>query len=104
MSFGLNELQALLKDWPPIEDFPDTPRESLMDRICQVLRTARDERGRNGWQADLQPLLRHALLRAGKEAGTATRLRVPTGHGWRIGKAGKSMGSKSWRQALPPIC
>ncbi len=82
MSFGLNELQALLKDWPPIEDFPDTPRESLMDRICQVLRTARDERGRNGWQADLQPLLRHALLRAGKEAGTATRLRVPTGHGW----------------------
>lgn len=82
MSFGLNELQVLLKDWPPTEDFPNTLGESLMDRICQVLRTARDERGRNGWQADLQPLLRHALLRAGKEAGTATRLRVPTGHGW----------------------
>ena len=82
MSFGLNELQALLKDWPPAGDFPDTLGDSLMDRICQVLQTERDHRGRKGWQADLQPLLRHALLRASSEAGRAPRLRVPTGDCW----------------------
>lgn len=82
MSFGLNELQALLKDWPPPGEFPDTLGDSLMDRICQVLRTAREARGRSGWQADLQPLLRHALLRFGKDAGKSLRLKVPAGHGW----------------------
>jgi len=82
MSFGINELQALLKDWPPPGEFPDQLGDSLMDRICQVLRTAREPRGRGGWQADLQPLLRHALLRSGKDAGKALRLKVPAGHGW----------------------
>ena len=82
MSFGINELQALLKDWPPPGEFPDTLGDSLMDRICQVLRTAREAHGRGGWQADLQPLLRHALLRSGKDAGKALRLKVPAGHGW----------------------
>lgn len=88
MSFGLNELQALLKDWPPPGEFPDRLGDSLMDRICQVLRTAREARGRGGWQADLQPLLRHALLRSGRDAGKALRLKVPAGHGW--------PGSQSW--------
>ncbi len=82
MSFGLNELQTLLKDWPPAEAIPDTVGESLMDRICQVLRTARDGHGQNGWQADLQPLLRHALLREGMGVSKAPRLRVPTGYDW----------------------
>jgi len=82
MSFGLNELQILLKDWPLVENLPDSVDDSLIDRICQVLRTARDDRGGSRWQADLQPLMRHALLRVGKESGKATRLRVPSGHGW----------------------
>ncbi|MBX9602402.1 MAG: DEAD/DEAH box helicase [Bryobacteraceae bacterium] len=82
MSFGLNELQALLTDWPPTGDLPATVGESLMDRICQVLRAAQVGYGGSGWQADLQPLMRHALLRAGAEAVKAPRLKVPTGHGW----------------------
>ena len=82
MSFGLDELQSLLKEWPPVNDFPDTVEDGLMGRICQVLRTAEKEHGRNDWQADLQPLLRHAMLRAGKEAGKPVRLKVPVGYGW----------------------
>lgn len=82
MNFGLNELQALLKDWPRLEEFPDTLGDSLMDRVCQVLRTARDAPSHRGWQADLLPLLRHILLRSSKDAGKALRLKVPTGYGW----------------------
>lgn len=82
MSFGLNELQDALVDWPAVSRLPDKVGDSLLERICQVLRAARTGRNPNGWQADLQPLLRHALLRAGREAGKPLRLRVPSGGGW----------------------
>ncbi|MYZ42454.1 protein DpdF [Schauerella aestuarii] len=82
MNFGLNDLQALLKEWPPVAAIPDLVEDSVMDRICQVLLAARDCRGGNEWQADLQPLLRHVLLREGKESGKAPRLKVPINHGW----------------------
>lgn len=82
MSFGLNELQAVLKDWPAVAHLPEKVGDSLMDRICQVLRGAQTGLNPKGWQADLQPLVRHALLRAGMEAGKVPRLRVPTGNGW----------------------
>lgn len=82
MNFGLNELQALLKDWPTLAQFPDALGDSLMDRICQILRTAREAPSQSRWQADLLPLLRHVLLRSSKDAGKALRLKVPTGYGW----------------------
>jgi ATP-dependent DNA helicase RecQ len=82
MNFGLDELQSLLKEWPPLIEFPDSVGDSLMSRICQILRVAKTDRGLNDWQADLQPLLRHVMLREGKKAGMAVRLRVPVVHGW----------------------
>ena len=82
MSFGLDELQSILKEWPPEIEIPNSISDSLMSRICQILRVAQRDQGLNDWQADLQPLLRHAMLREGKEAGKAVRLRVPVGHGW----------------------
>jgi len=82
MSFGLFELQAVLADWTAAQHLPDKVGDSIMDRICQVLRAVQAGRNPKGWQADLQPLVRHALLRAGNEAGKAVRLRVPTGNGW----------------------
>lgn len=82
MNFGLNELQDVLADWPAVSRLPDKVEDNLLERICQVLRAAPTGRNPNGWQADLQPLLRHALLRAGKEAGKSPRLRVPSGGGW----------------------
>lgn len=82
MSFGRNELQAVLADWPEAPNLPDKVEDSLMDRICQVLRAAQAGHNQKGWQADLQPLVRHALLREGKTAGKPLRLRVPTGNDW----------------------
>lgn len=82
MSFGLNELEAVLATWPAALHWPDTIEDKLLDRICQVLRSAQTGRGLNRWHSDLQPLVRHALLRASKTAGRALRLRVPAGNGW----------------------
>lgn len=82
MSFGLNELQSILLNWPPKDDLPVDVEDNLLNRICQVLRTARSGATRNEWVSDLQPLLRHALLRASKEVGSAPRLKVPRGLGW----------------------
>lgn len=82
MSFGLHELQAVLADWPAVAHWPDKVEDSLLDRICQVLQVAQTGRNPKGWHADLQPLVRHALLRASKAAGKAQRLRVPSVSGW----------------------
>jgi ATP-dependent DNA helicase RecQ len=82
MNFGLDELQAILKKWPSEIEFPDSIADSLMSRICQILRVVQRDLGSKNWQADLQPLLRHAILRACKEAGKSVNLRVPVGNGW----------------------
>lgn len=80
MSFGFNELQDVLADWPVVPHWPDNVEDSLLDRICQVLRVAHDSQGQ--WHGDLQPLVRHALLRASKIAGKTINLRVPSDNGW----------------------
>lgn len=80
MNFDLNELQSILANWPVVPHWPDNIEDSLLDRICQVLRVAHDNQGQ--WHGDLQPLVRHALLRASKTAGLPINLKVPSGHGW----------------------
>jgi ATP-dependent DNA helicase RecQ len=82
MSFGFNELQAVLANWPAVAHWPNEVEDSLLDRICQVLRVAQSVHNPKAWHADLQPLVRHALLRASKIAGKALRLRVPSGNAW----------------------
>lgn len=82
MSFNLNQLQAVLADWPLVAHWPDTVKNSLLDRICQVLRVAHGSRRPGQWHGDLQPLVRHALLRESKAAGRASNLRVPSDNGW----------------------
>lgn len=82
MSFGLHELQAILADWPSVVKWPDKVEDSILDRICQVLQVAQSSHNSKGWHGDLQPLVRHALLRASKATGTAQRLRVPSCNGW----------------------
>ena len=84
MSFGLDELQSILTDWPHVTEIPDAVGDGLLDRICQVLRTAKENQARVNWQADLQPLLRQAMLREGNEAGRTARLKVPFGYGWPV--------------------
>lgn len=82
MSFGLNELQTVLSDWPTVDHLPDKVGDGLMDRICQVLRATQADRNPKDYQADLQPLVRHVLLRASKASGKVLRLRVPSGDEW----------------------
>jgi len=81
MSFGFDELQDLLANWPSGE-LPEKVDDGVLDRICQVLRAARAQTEGSAWNADLQPLLRHILLRASDSAGKSMRLRVPAGRGW----------------------
>lgn len=82
MSFGLDELQAILSDWPVTRVWTGTVEDSVMDRICQVLSAAQSQFGETTWHADLQPLIRHVLLRASYDAGKSVRLRVPAGQYW----------------------
>lgn len=83
MSFGLSELQALISGWAEAICIPDVVEDNLFERICQILRGARDESSsRIKWHADLQPLLRQVLLREEQDTGVASRLRVPADQGW----------------------
>ncbi|MBL1265485.1 protein DpdF [Candidatus Methylomicrobium oryzae] len=82
MSFDLNDLQAVLANWPSVAYWPDKVEDSLLDRICQVLWVAHGSRRPGQWHGDLQPLVRHALLRASKTARTTINLRVPSDNGW----------------------
>lgn len=82
MSFGFDELQAVLAAWPIVDAWPEKVDDSLLDRICQVLDTAQAQRGNTAWHADLQPLLRQLLLRTSDGVGKGMRLRVPAGKGW----------------------
>ena len=81
MSFGHDDLQIILIAWPTAE-LPAVVEDSLLDRICQVLTSARASPHSTAWQGDLQPLLRHYLLRNSARAEKALRLKVPAELGW----------------------
>jgi len=82
MIFGFNELQAILSDWPIVSAWPENVDDSLLDRICQVLRLAQAQPYGSTWHADLQPLFRHLLLRTSSGASKSFRLRVPASSDW----------------------
>ena len=81
MSFSYDDLQAVLAAWPDAA-LPSSVDDSLLDRICQVLVTAKARPESRTWQGDLQPLLRHYLLRSSARAGLALRLKVPFIQDW----------------------
>lgn len=82
MSFGFDELQAALTDWPAVSGWPEKVDDSVLDRIFQVLSAAQTQPGNTAWHADLQPLLRHFLLRLSDGASKGMKLRLPAGPGW----------------------
>jgi ATP-dependent DNA helicase RecQ len=81
MSFGFDDLQAALTNWPHAE-LPANVEDALLGRICQVLASAQAQPTSTVWQGDLQPLVRHYLLRASSRAGKSLRLRVPAAPEW----------------------
>lgn len=81
MIFGDDDLQAVLITWPNTT-LPNKVQDSLLDRICQVLASALADTVNNKFEGDLQPLLRHYLLRSSARAGLTQHLKVPALWNW----------------------
>ncbi len=78
--FGFNELQACLADWPTSSPAATTCEDPIIDRIRQILTASKG--GAPLAKADLQPLVRHLLLREKANSGHQKALRVPAGFDW----------------------
>ena len=80
MPFDFNELQTALAKWPA--SFPDArvSGDALIERVRQIL-AASKESGELA-KADLQPLVRHLLMRESARPGHSKDLRVPVGDPW----------------------
>lgn len=81
MSFGDDDLQAVFVAWPNAA-LPEKVQDSLLDRICQILASALTDTASSRFQGDLQPLLRHYLLRSSARAGMTLHLKVPALWNW----------------------
>lgn len=80
MAFGFNELQTCLAEWPtPFPDFVAND-DPLINRIRQIL--VRSSYGETLAKADLQPLVRHLLMRESTNSGHHKQLRVPVAPDW----------------------
>lgn len=78
--FGFNELQTCLANWPTLPPAPATSEDPIIDRIRLILLASRE--GKSLAKADLQPLVRHLLLREVANSGHPKELRVPTAPDW----------------------
>ncbi len=80
MAFDFNKLQTALADWP--ESLPDgvVSADVIIERIRQILATSKGPGGLSN--ADLQPLVRHLLMRESARSGRSKDLRVPRGAPW----------------------
>jgi ATP-dependent DNA helicase RecQ len=81
MSFGDDDLQAVLLAWPNCK-LPDRVQDSLLERIRQVLASAMSRSNNRLLQGDLPPLLRHYLLRSSARVGEKAHLKVPALPNW----------------------
>lgn len=81
MSFGDDDLQAVLSAWPN-STLPDRVQDSLLERIRQVLASAMVHPNNRLLQGDLPPLLRHYLLRSSARSGEKMQLKVPALSNW----------------------
>ena len=80
MTFGFNELQTCLAEWPASPPDPSTSEDPLIDRIRQILLASSG--GGTLAKADLQPLVRHLLLHETAKSNHPKELRVPAKQGW----------------------
>lgn len=80
MSFGFAKLQEILSQWPMLQVTQETANDPLMERIRQVLEIFSIEGKLQ--KSDLQPLLRHLLLRESTNSGQEKNLRVPANSPW----------------------
>ena len=80
MKFGFSQLQEVLIQWPSPQISQLIAEDSLIERILQVL----NEFVTSGvfYKSDLQPLIRHLLLRETLNSGCEMSLRVPRDSVW----------------------
>lgn len=80
MKFDFAEIQDILSNWPSIEVSTALSSDTLLARIQQILLLG------NGCiashKSDLQPLIRHLLLRESSRSGCEASLRVPGIEQW----------------------
>ena len=80
MTFGFNELQSCLAEWPTELPLYAANDDLLINRIRQIL--VGSNYGGILEKADLQPLVRHLLLRESANTGHPQQLRVPVAIDW----------------------
>lgn len=82
MSFAFSDLNLVLSRWP-IDVVPGTSAvDPILDRIRQILSSIQSQSQAENWQGDLQPLIRHCLLRESQRVGRDVHLRVPALDNW----------------------
>lgn len=80
MRFGFNELQACLADWPNSPPALTENEDPLINRIHQILALSSESGSLE--KADLQPLVRHLLMRESAKSEHPQKLRVPVASEW----------------------
>lgn len=82
MTFGFTDLQFLIDEWQSAH-IPETDfRNSILERICQILRAVQANPTSSMWSADLLPLIRHCLLSESARIDSVANLRVPSTRPW----------------------
>lgn len=82
MQFDFTALRSLMKEWPTTSIPECNYHDSVLDRVCQVLRLAHTNTSPSEWHADFIPLIRHCLLAESYRTGQMAELRVPNGSFW----------------------
>jgi ATP-dependent DNA helicase RecQ len=80
MDFGFSKLQEVFLEWPSPQISELTAHDSLMERVLQILKEFASTKMLQ--KPDLQPLIRHILLRESINSGCDKSLRVPADSVW----------------------
>jgi ATP-dependent DNA helicase RecQ len=84
MKFDFAEIQDVLSNWPSIEVSTVLSADTLLARIQQILLLGNSCIAPH--KSDLQPLIRHLLLRESSRSGCEANLRVPATEQWPLKK------------------
>lgn len=80
MIFDFSKLQEVILQWPSLQVSELTTNDALMKRILQILKVFVNTEMLQ--KSDLQPLIRHILLRESSNSGCEKNLRVPADSVW----------------------
>lgn len=82
MNFTFADLTLALSEWPSDYALDVIAKDPIVDRIRQILVSMKRQTAGTKWHGDLQPLVRHCLLRETYREGRVVHLRVPANTTW----------------------